>query len=117
MPRKRDESTPAAQQRYERELREWAHWQHHQARLRRLATKALGTLEAQLESGDPDKAMKAATTLLQLAGSHSAAVRNKPSYTSLIYANVSDQAEAAGIERAMFEAEQEALKATKEATK
>ena len=52
--------------RYRHDLTEWAAWQQHQARLRRLAGRALDTLEETLDEGGPD-AMKAAALLLRMA--------------------------------------------------
>lgn len=51
--------------RYRHDLAEWAAWRQHQARLRRLASRALDTLEETLDAGGAD-AMKAAALVLRM---------------------------------------------------
>ncbi|MBX3623189.1 MAG: hypothetical protein KF891_24740 [Rhizobacter sp.] len=52
--------------RYRHDLAEWKAHQQHQARLRRLAARALDTLEETLDTGGPD-AIKAAALILRMA--------------------------------------------------
>lgn len=52
--------------RYQHDLAEWATWRQHQARLRRLASRALDTLEETLGAGGED-ALKAAALILRMA--------------------------------------------------
>lgn len=52
--------------RYRHDLDEWAAHRQQQGRLRRLAGRALDTLEATLDAGGPD-AMKAAALILRMA--------------------------------------------------
>lgn len=52
--------------RYRHDLAQWAAWRQQQARLRRLAGRALDTLEETLDAGG-EGAMKAAALLLRMA--------------------------------------------------
>lgn len=54
------------ERRYRHDLAEWAAWRQQQARLRRLAGRALDTLEETLDAGG-EGAMKAAALILRMA--------------------------------------------------
>lgn len=54
------------ERRYHHDLTEWAAWRRHQARLRRLASRALDSLEKELDAGGPE-AIKAAALILRMA--------------------------------------------------